>query len=380
MTEMNHTTDAAAYTGLIVEYSPVDAAIAELRERYADVLFPVETKKGMEDAKDVRRKLIKLRTGLEALRKDIKEPALRRTQAIDAEAKAITNAIKAIEEPIDAQIKAEEQRIEAEKAAKAAREATIKGKIDGIRKLAQELALAEVASADIAAEREALAAFVPTEEVFAEFTDECKAALTEADAALAELFEKVVAREQAAALVAAEQAKLEAERRAFEEEKAAYEAERRAFEARKAAEAEASSVAASGSISAPVDEPQAEVWNEAEQTYVMPVVEVTAEEAAQVFTEAPAEPAPVSIADWKTRRLAMATADQLHALAAKVEQCGFAEFADQLRTVGNHVHGGGYDAALAGADHEALIAADNLMLDATVEAIDAISEEQQAAA
>lgn len=401
MTEMNHTTDAATYTGLIVEYSPVDAAIAELRERYADVLFPVETKKGMEDAKDVRRRLIKLRTGLEALRKDIKEPALRRTQAIDAEAKAITAAIRAIEEPIDAQIKAEEARIEAEKAAKAAMLAEIQAKIDGIRGL--PLAVAGCTSDEIAAERDALDAFEPVEEVFGELLDDCIEAKRVCILALCDLYDRVMAQELAAAAVKAEAervaqvereaaAKLAAEREAFEAEKAAYEAEKRAFEAAKLA-AVAPVAAPSGTENKPVEMEvgkidgvlikdangrQFEVVLDT-VTEVMPEITVTAEEAAQVFAEAE-ETAPAFVAEFHIRQLAMATADQFHALAAKVELCGFSEFADTLRGAGNHLHAGAYDVALTNADHEALIAADTLMLDATSAAIDALSDNQAIAA
>lgn len=357
---------------IVTEYNPVDAALAELRDKYAGVLFPVETKEGMKDAKEVRSKLTKLRTGLEKLRKEIKEPALRRTQAIDAEAKMIEKAIRAIEEPIDEQIKAEEQRIENEKAAKAAREADIKAKIEGIRTLPRELALAS--SDEIGAESAALVAFIPPEEVFGEFTDECKAAIAECVAALAELFDKALAREQAAAAVAAEQARLTAEREAFEAEKAAYEAEKALFESQRAAAA-APVAAPSGAETEPV----AEGWHEAEQTFVMPVVEVTAQEAAQVFSEAKPE-APAFVATFPIRQLALATADQFNALASKVAVVGFASFADELTHVADMLRTGNHDAALAAADSEALIAADNLMLDATVAAIEAISDEQQAAA
>lgn len=368
------TTAEQAYKGIIAEYSPADAAIAELRERYAGVIFPVDTKKGMEDAKDVRRKLVKLRTGLEALRKEIKEPALRRTQAIDAEAKAITAAIKAIEEPIDAQIKAEEQRIEDEKAAKAAREAEIKGKIAGIRGLAQELALAEVGSADIAAEREALAAFVPTEEVFGEFLDDCKAALTEADAALAELFEKVSTREQAAAAVIAEQAKLEAERRAFEEERAAYEAEKRAFEERKAAEAAASSVEQSGSVSEPTATPE-----ELEKMQKARNERFAAQEAELATQEPELATEQVTVAPFHIRQLALATADQFQALAGKVAVVGFIDFSHILKSTADSILSGQFDKMLMEADHAAIIAADNALIDATMNAIDALGEGSLAA-
>lgn len=378
MTDQTTTTEKT-YNGQIVEYSPVDAALAELEQRYGNVIFPVETKQGMKDAKEVRSKLVKLRTGLESVRKEIKEPALRRTQAIDAEAKAITAAIRNIEEPIDAQIKAEEARIEAEKAAKAAKLAEIQAKIDGIRGL--PLAVAGCTSDEIAAERDALDAFEPVEEVFGELLDDCIEAKRECILALCDLYDRVLKQELAAEAVKAEAervaqvereaaAKLAAEREAFEAEKAAYEAEKRAFEAAKAAAAEPVA-APNGAESEPV----------AEETSadVMPVAEVTAEQAAEVFTEAEPE-APVFVAEFHIRQLAMATADQFHALAGKVEQCGFAEFADTLRAAGNHLHAGAYDVALTNADHEALIAADTLMLDATSAAIDALSDNQAIAA
>lgn len=352
------------YAGEIVEYSPTAAALAELRDKFANVIFPVETKTGMKDAKEVRQKLVKLRTGLETQRKELKEPALRRCQSIDAEAKEITTAIKAIEEPIDAQIKAEEARIEAEKQAKAKREAEIKEKVAGIRALPLQLAYA---SADeIAAERGALFAFDPPEDVFGEFTDECKAALSEAITALDDLHDKAVVRETAAAELAAEQAKLDAERAAFEAERAAYEAEKRAFEAQRAQE----TPAPSGLQTAPAEpEQQPEIVAD-----VMPEVVVTPEQAAAIFKEE--QP---SISEWKIRRLSIATADQFHALSLKVGVVGFAEFAQELDVVADTLRSGQYDAALASCDHEALVAADTTLIDATVNAIDTLTEQKEAA-
>ena len=393
MTEDTTTQDAATedatYTGIVVEYSPVDAALAELRARYANVVFPVDTKDGMKDAKEVRQKLVKLRTGLEAKRKEIKEPALRRAQAIDAEAKMITAAIKAIEDPIDAQIKAEEQRIEAEKAAKAAKLAEIREKIDGIRAL--PLVLAGACSEDIAAEKEALEAFTPLEEVFGELVEDCKAAMAEAIASLSDLHARVMAQEAAAALVEAERqrlaeveraaaAALAAEREALAAERAAYEAEKAAFEAQRAALSAAQAGAetepvAIVAVPATVDEMHDfGVAMRSEPEDVLPEVQITSEQAAQVFSEA----APLT--DWRIRQAAIHTAAQFQAMAGKVEQCGFGAFADELRVVANGLRSGAHDAALANADHDALIAADTLLLDATVECIDCLSAENQEAA
>lgn len=347
----------------------------------AKTIIAVNDKVDRDQAHRTGMKLKNARTTITKTGKEARDDATAFCKAVIDEEKRLIAITQAEETRVLALRDAFDKRIEDEKAAKAAREADIKGKIAGIRALAQELALAEVSSQDIAAEREALATFVPTEEVFGEFIDDCKAALTEADAALAELFDKVVSREQAAALVAAEQAKLEAERRAFEEERAAYEAEKRAFEERKAAEAAAASVAPSGSVSAPVETPEQpelpEGWNEDEQTLVMPVIEVTAEEAAQVFTEA--DDAPITVAPFHIRQLALATADQFTALAGKVAVVGFLDFATQLEAVSNMLRTGQHDAKLQAADHEAIIAADNALLDATVNAIDALGDEAIAA-
>ena len=347
----------------------------------AQAITEVADKTARELAHRTGMKLKNARTTITKTGKEARDDATAFCKAVIDEEKRLIAITQAEETRVLALRDAFDKRIEDEKAAKAAREADIKGKIAGIRALAQELALAEVSSEDIAAEREALAAFVPTEEVFGEFIDDCKAALTEADAALAELFEKVSTREQAAAAVAAEQAKLEAERRAFEEERAAYEAEKRAFEERKAAEAAASSVEQSGSVAEPAETPEQpelpEGWHEDEQTLVMPVIEVTAEEAAQVFTEA--DDAPITVAPFHIRQLALATADQFQALAGKVAVVGFLDFATQLEAVSNMLRTGQHDAKLQAADLEAVLAADNALLDATMNAIDALGDEAIAA-
>lgn len=371
MTDTNDTT-----ANLIAEYNPVAAALSELREKFADVIFPVTTKEGMKDAKDVRGKLVKLRTGLETMRKEIKEPALRRTQAIDAEAKAITAAIKAIEEPIDAQIKVEENRIEAEKAAKAARLAEIRTKIDGIRNL--PFALAGASSDEIGAEKEALEGFIPLEDVFGELVEDCKAAIAEAGEALGDLYARVMGQEAAAAMVEAQRLQLEeaakaeraamaAQREAMEAERAAFAAERAEFEAMKAAAV--LSVAQAGAVTEPME-------LESDQD-VMPEVEVSPAVAATIFKEAD-EAAPVI--DWHIRQAAMHTAEQFEAMAGKVNVCGFFKFAGELRAVAQNLRDGELDSALSKADREALIAADTLLLDATVECIDALTAQEQVAA
>jgi len=121
----------------VIEYSATASGLAGLRARLANVVYDVTTGAGMDVAKKARRELVTLRTDLDKLRKQIKEPALERCRLIDAEAARITAAIVELEAPIDAVIKAEETRKALDKAAReqAERErlALINQRIDWIR-------------------------------------------------------------------------------------------------------------------------------------------------------------------------------------------------------------------------------------------------------
>lgn len=99
----------------IAEYRPTEAALADLRQRYATAVFDVRKPSGMVEAKAARAELRKLRVALEAERKTIKAPALERCRQIDDEAKRITAELVSLEDPIDDQIKAEESRKEEER-------------------------------------------------------------------------------------------------------------------------------------------------------------------------------------------------------------------------------------------------------------------------
>lgn len=100
----------------IVEYSKTEAALSELREKYSRK-YDVATTAGMTEARQARAEIKKYRTNLEAMRKEIKAPALERCKLIDAEAARITAELEALESPIDETIKAEENRKEAERIA-----------------------------------------------------------------------------------------------------------------------------------------------------------------------------------------------------------------------------------------------------------------------
>ncbi|MGL4297313.1 MAG: hypothetical protein ACRCTG_16505 [Aestuariivirga sp.] len=379
---------------------------------------------GREQAHRLAMKLRSARTTIEKTGKAARDDANAFAKAVIDEQKrliAITETeekrVLALRDGYDARIEAEK---EAKRQAEAARVAAIREKIDGIRAL--PLALAGASSDDIAAEKAALEGFTPTEEVFAEFTDDCKAAIAEALAAMSDLYARVMAQEAAAAMVQAERLKLEEARRQAEAELAAEREalERQRAEARAAAEAiqaearaEAKKLAAERAAfaaeqaeyrriqselmqaeeakRAALVEQQMRILDQAEDQAIVAAptgaeTEQADEEAAPVASLFEDEPADIGItisdapvADWTIRQAAIHTAAQFTALAGKVEQCGFGDFAVTLRTVANGLRDGSHDAALAQADRDALIAADTLLLDATAECIEVLSEQQAAA-
>lgn len=429
---------------IVLESTKTETHLRELVAETATIT-EVTDGPGREQAHRVGMRLKNARVTIEKTGKTAREDAQSFSKAVIDEEKRLKGIIAEEEKRVLGLRDAYDAKIEAEKEARRQAEerriAEIKSKIEGIRAL--PLALANASSSEIEAERQALADFTPSKDVFAEFTDECFAALNEAGHALNDLYDRIKAQEEAAAAVAAERerlalealklgAKLAAEREAFEAEKAAYEAEKRAFEAAKAAAAEEAAktalslddvldAAAPAAIAEALrsDAPSGAETEPATRTFVAgngvrsvqqvaPVepddLATATQNGAEAWDELPpeantawvdslrgnGEPVPEgmpmiqgeigTINDGLTivptpfyiRQHALATAKQFEALAGKVEQCGFAEFANTLRSAGQQLHDGAYDAALAAADHDALIAADNLMLDATVNAIDAL--------
>ena len=128
----------------IAEYNPIAAGLADLRTRYENVAWDLRTVKGNNDARAARKELVSLRTGLEAKRKELKEPVLERAKLIDSEAKRITAELLKLEMPIDEQIKADEARRETERrereAAEAKRVAAIMVRINAIASMPADLA------------------------------------------------------------------------------------------------------------------------------------------------------------------------------------------------------------------------------------------------
>ncbi|MBM3495021.1 MAG: hypothetical protein FJX72_11985 [Armatimonadetes bacterium] len=212
----------------IQEYNGVEAALAGFKAKYADRVYDVTTKAGMADARLARREVREVRTGLEKLRKEIKQPALARCQAIDSEAKRITAALLEIEEPIDALIGAEEMRVQREKEAKAEAEArrveAIRQRIEAFNVMPPWGAKADQISARLREVNE-----IVVDDTFQEFTEAAAIAKAQAITRLSTLANE-------ARTLEAEQEQL---RKAKAETDARMAEERRQNEARLAEEREA---------------------------------------------------------------------------------------------------------------------------------------------
>ncbi len=199
----------------ITEYTTTEAALAELRTKYAGVVFDLTTTKGDREARGARKELVSLRTALEAKRKELKAPALAYAEKIDSEAKRIKAAIVEVEVPIDSQIEADEKRRETERAERErlelARVQGIQDKIAAIRAMQAALSFKST-SADCDAAWNVLDDRAITEEEFAEFTQQAATARAETLGALQAAYDIAYAREQEAARMAAEREQLEKEK------------------------------------------------------------------------------------------------------------------------------------------------------------------------
>lgn len=344
MTDIIETT----ITTEIAEYNATAAALADLRSKYEKVLFPVETPKGMKDALAARKELRDIRFGLEKMRKEIKEPVLRRCQLIDSEAKEITARLTALEDPIDKQIKAEEQRKEAEKLERERvereRVAAIRTKIDFIKRLPFDSA--NDSAEDIATTIDELEP-LQIDDSYAEFAAEAQAAKEGALIALQTLHVTTKAREE-------EDARLKAEREELDRQRAELERMRAELEAAKAPE--------------PVAEPTTPAEPVAQYSDIVsdggldprnnpePVFQL----AAQEDTSEP-ESAPMEDANDLVSEFAGYTAMQFIALADKVAALGYESFAEGLRKDGQVIAEGHYNEQIKVADWKALADADKRM-------------------
>lgn len=217
----------------IAEYSPVEAGLADLRQRFQGVVFDLATTKGDKEARAARHELVKTRTSLEALRKNAKASLLERGRLLDTEAARIKGEIVALEEPIDTMIKLDEARREQERAA---REAVEQARVAAIRARIAEitgapLLLANAGVQDICDELLHVRLIEIDEVTFGEFVDEAEGMRLRAVSQLETLRDAAMAREDAAAKLKAEQAELDRQREAIVAEAARQQAAQQAYEA-----------------------------------------------------------------------------------------------------------------------------------------------------
>ncbi len=222
----------------MTEFEKVAAGIAALETRYKDVVYPVTTTKGLDEAKAARADIRDARYAVQRAAKSAKSELAAISKNIGEKADQIIAPLEALEAPIDQQIKAEEARKEAEKEAKrlaeVARVEAIAAKIAAIR--AAGIAPAGASAFDIATLRGNLALAVYAADEFQEFLPAAERARDDALSQLRAAHEAAVAAEAEAARLAAERAELE---RIRQEQEAALAAERaRLAEERRQQEAE----------------------------------------------------------------------------------------------------------------------------------------------
>jgi len=198
----------------VAEFDKVAAGISVLKDRFAGIVYEVQTSKGMEAAKAARAAVREPRYEVERVRKLAKAPIVALGKQIDDRAKAITAELLSIEEPIDQQIKNEEERKEREKQAKIEAElkriAEIDARIDTIRNWPAQYT---GKSSALVEQQLRVATDYVIDESFAEKTDTARAVLETTRAALTGLLAERKAHEAEQERIKQERAELEALRK-----------------------------------------------------------------------------------------------------------------------------------------------------------------------
>lgn len=219
-------TNLATPTFPAVIFSVTDAGIAELEAKHRGLVVAHGDKKGYLALTQAIAEVRTARTDVEKRRKELKQDALEYGRLVDSTAKQITERLEAIEGPLKAnkeQYDAEVERIKREK------EEAERLRIAGIQSLIAAIANAPAAFA--AANTDRLRQAIEKAEAmeisiadYEEFTQQATDAKTAAIAALNDLLSARIAADQAEAARLAEQARIDAERKAEAERLAAEQA------------------------------------------------------------------------------------------------------------------------------------------------------------
>jgi hypothetical protein len=224
----------AVLTLAVGEFDRVEAGLIELRRKYKDVVFDVQTAEGMAAAKAARLDCRTPRYAVANALKSFKTEVNLTKRIQEDRAEKITGEIVEVESPIDAQIKSEESRAAAEKAAKAAaaeqEAARVRGALDALRNAPAHAA--GKTAAEIDSIRLSVASVTVDLETFGDCAGEAMQAKSMSMLALDSMYDGALAMETMAAQLAEQQAREAAEKRAAEEKRVADErAERERVEA-----------------------------------------------------------------------------------------------------------------------------------------------------
>jgi hypothetical protein len=199
----------------VPEFTRTALALITYEHQYKDAVFPVATKKGMDEAKEARATLRTTRTSIEKRRKELTAPLLQRQRALKADGDSIMERIAALEQPIDNQIKAHEAAIEAARLADIQKE---QNRVDGHRaRIAAWRNLpGEIAGRPLAGMRLALKRLTeetpPDFAVFEEFQQEAADAHMAVCARVTEMVDQAQSAEDAAERARQQEAELQAMR------------------------------------------------------------------------------------------------------------------------------------------------------------------------
>lgn len=219
----------------LVEFTPVQQGLAELRKEMEGVQFDVTTTAGDKAARAARAKCVTIRTSAKKVYETWNAPMLEKQRAMRELVATITTEVEKIESPIDAQIKAEEARKAAIKAAKEAAELArakaIQTRINAIGQYPVQAA--GKSAADIAALLAAVAELPITTQLYEHRAGEAMALQADTATKLEQMHGAALAQEAEAARLAEERAALERQR---QEQEAAAAAARKAEDERLAKE------------------------------------------------------------------------------------------------------------------------------------------------
>lgn len=218
----------------LTEFEKVSAGLVDLTRKYANVVYPVSTTKGMDEAKAARLEIRNVRYAVQRAEKSASDELNGIKRNVKERAEQIIAVLEPIESPIDQQIKAEEDRKAEEKRkkeeAEAARVSAIRERIAAIT--AAPVAVAGMNASAIKQSLEQLSQ-IQIDTSFDEFLPEAANAKEAAVATLIVMHDRAAESERAAAELKAQQeelarmrAQIERERKELEEAKAQAESAR----------------------------------------------------------------------------------------------------------------------------------------------------------